>query len=202
MEKNSTYFDRLAEQWDTTRMQDNGKITQLVKLIGLCPGNRVLDAGCGTGVLLPFVKKEIGSDGHITALDYSKNMIARAVSKYGDLGGINFLVCDIMDFVKDVGDAFYDAVICFNFFPHIQNKPRFFCCVWEMLKAEGSLIIMHDISRQTVNGIHQGSKAVENDLLPPGETVKDWLLKADYAVQLVIDSDDRYFVKAVKGDKR
>jgi demethylmenaquinone methyltransferase/2-methoxy-6-polyprenyl-1,4-benzoquinol methylase len=192
--QNSTFFDNLAENWDNTRMPDTEKITQLIQLIGLRPGDRVLDSGCGTGVLIPFVKNVVGPEGSIVALDYSQNMIARAVAKYGDLGGINFIVCDIMEHENEL----YDTVICFNFFPHIQDKPRFFRRVSDLLEEEGSLIIMHDISRHTVNGVHQSCEAVENDLLPPGETVKKWLLDAGYVVQLVIDSDDRYFIKAVK----
>jgi len=193
--QNSTFFDNLAENWDNTRMPDNEKITQLIQLIGLRPGDRVLDSGCGTGVLIPFVKNVLGPEGSITAVDYSQNMIARAIAKYGDLGGINFIVCDIMEHESDF---LYDAIICFNFFPHIQDKPRFFQYVSNLLNDEGKLIIMHDISRTTVNGVHQSCEAVENDLLPPGETVKRWLSEAGYDVRLVIDSDDRYFIKSGK----
>lgn len=193
--RNSTFFDSLAEQWDDTRMPDDEKINQLVQLTGLCKGDRVIDVGCGTGVLIPFVKNAVGTEGSITALDYSKNMIARAKSKYGRTDGINFVVCDIMDYKHE---SLYDAVICFNFFPHIQNKPAFFQRVADLLKEEGSLVIMHDISRHAVNGVHQSCEAVENDLLPPGESVKKKLLEAGYEVQTVIDNDDRYFIKAVK----
>jgi demethylmenaquinone methyltransferase/2-methoxy-6-polyprenyl-1,4-benzoquinol methylase len=192
---NSTFFDKLAEQWDDSRMPDNKKITQLVELIGLRRGDKVLDAGCGTGVLLPFVKNAIGQEGFITALDYSPKMIARAAAKFSGLGGINFLVCDIMEYESA---SLYDAVICFNFFPHIQDRTGFFRCISDLLAQGGSLIIMHDISRETVNGVHQSCEAVENDLLPPGETVKKVLLEAGFAVELVIDGNDRYFVKAVK----
>ena len=191
----STFFDRLAEQWDSTRRQDNDKITQLTELIGLRPGDKVLDVGCGTGVLIPFVKKVVGSEGCITAIDYSQNMIARAESKYGSLGGINFIVGNIMEYVTE---SYFDAVICLNFFPHIKDKPSFFRRVSELLEAKGKLIIMHDISRHAVNGVHQSCESVKDDLLPPGETVKKLLVEAGYDGHLVIDNDDRYFIKAVK----
>lgn len=192
---NSIFFDKLAEQWDDSRMPDSEKITSLVELIGMHRGDKVLDAGCGTGVLIPFVKNAIGTEGIITALDYSPKMVARAAAKFNCLGGINFLVCDIMEHKSA---SSYDVVICFNFFPHIQDRAGFFRRISELLAQGGKLIIMHDISRETVNGVHQSCQAVEKDLLPPGETVKKMLLAAGYAVELVVDSDDRYFIKAVK----
>lgn len=192
---NSAFFDRLATNWDDMRAPDRDKITRLVEMIGLRPGGRVLDAGCGTGILLPFLKEVIGPQGKITAIDYSRNMIARARNKYGSLENIYFCVCDIMQYQDQLG---YDALICFNFFPHVQDKGAFFRRAWEMLKENGILVIMHDISRSQVNGVHQNSKPVANDLLPPTETVRQWLNGAGYETQLMVDQDDRYFIRALK----
>lgn len=189
------FFDKIASCWDRTRLADNGKITQLVEMIGLKPGFKVLDAGSGTGILLPFIKQAVGPDGQITAVDFSANMLAKAEKKYGGLGGITFAVADIMGFVSD--NAF-DAVLCFNFFPHIKDKPRFMNHMRSHLREGGCLVIMHDISRQQVNAIHQGSEVVKNDRLAPGETVCGWLTAAGYQVARLIDIDDRYFIKAVK----
>ena len=73
--------------------------------------------------------------------------------------------------------ALYDAVLCLNFFPHIEDKPGFFRRISDLLLDKGILIIMHDISRQAVNGVHQSCENVKNDLLPPGETVKKLLME-------------------------
>ncbi len=66
------------------------------------------------------------------------------------------------------------------------------------LRDSGFLVIMHDISRQQVNAIHQDSGVVRNDRLASGETVRQWLITAGYQVHQMIDADDRYFVKAIK----
>ncbi|TWH51674.1 class I SAM-dependent methyltransferase [Sporomusa sp. KB1] len=190
------FFDKIASQWDSTRAVDSKKIDELVEMIGLEPGFSVLDAGSGTGVLLPFIKKSIGSAGKIAAVDFSANMLAKAEEKYGSLGGITFAVADIMEFVPENG--VFDAVLCFNFFPHIKEKQRFMTHMRSQLRKGGFLVIMHDISRQQVNAIHEDSKAVKNDRLAPGETVSRWLTTAGYQVTQIIDDEDRYFVKAVK----
>ncbi|HEY3424625.1 MAG TPA: class I SAM-dependent methyltransferase [Negativicutes bacterium] len=189
------FFDSIAEQWDTTRALNKVIISKLVGMIGLTPGGKVLDAGSGTGVLLPFIKEAVGNEGHITAVDFSANMLARAREKYGGSGGITFIVSDIMQFTTD---SRFDTVICFNFFPHIKDKHLFFQHMYKLLAAGGILTIMHDISREKVNAIHQGSAAVKDDRLPSGEAVTAWLTAAGYNVVKVIDAADCYFIKAVK----
>lgn len=189
------FFDMLASSWDTTRLADAGKISDLVALAGLRPGANVLDAGSGTGILLPFIKEAIGPGGSITAVDFSANMLAKAKEKYDGLGNINFVVADVMGFVPE---GTIDAVICFNFFPHIKEKHQFLTHVHNYLKDGGILVIMHDISRRQVNSIHSGSQVVKDDRLVPGEILRAWLITAGYQVTKVLDADDRYFIKAVK----
>lgn len=190
------FFDKIASQWDSTRAVDSKKIDELVEIVGLESGFSVLDAGSGTGVLLPFIKKAIGSTGKITAVDFSANMLAKAEEKYGSLGGISFVVGDIMEFLPE--HSVFDAILCFNFFPHIMDKQRFMTHMRILLREGGFLVIMHDISRQQVNTIHQDSEVVKNDRLASGETVSGWLTTAGYQVTQIMDGEDRYLIKAVK----
>jgi ubiquinone/menaquinone biosynthesis C-methylase UbiE len=195
MSHEQEFFDTIASQWDETRAPDDRKISQLVDLIGLNPGARVLDAGSGTGVLLPFLKQVIGPEGTITAVDFSSKMLAIAKEKHDRLGGIEFAAADIMHY--SAGQAF-DAVICFNFFPHIKDKPLFLAKMRAMLQSGGMLVIMHDISREQVNAIHQGSTAVKDDRLAPAAMVTELFTAAGFEVQKAIDAEDRYLLKGIK----
>lgn len=195
MNKEQQFFDQLAERWDELRIANPSKIRKLVNLAGIREGDRVLDIGCGTGILVPFVKEVIGASGRITAVDFSVNMIAKAKEKYKRTKGVLFLAGDIMDFHYDKP---FDKIFCFNFFPHVSDKQAFLIKVRGMLVDEGSLVIMHDISRDIVNGIHAGSDAVKNDRLPPGEKVAELLENLSYLVMDVIDNDEMYFIRACK----
>jgi hypothetical protein len=54
------FFDRVAEAWEEehrTSVPDS-KMVRLLERLELKPGQVVLDAGCGTGRLVPFYSRE------------------------------------------------------------------------------------------------------------------------------------------------
>ena len=189
------FFNERAERWDDLRSTDQAKIEQLIAMAAPHPGDRVLDVGCGTGILAPYLKKMIGQAGTITAVDFAPKMIARAVAKFGNLAGVRFVAADIMDFAS--GDDF-DLIVCLNFFPHMADKPAFLARMNNLLSDRGSLVVMHDIPRDMVNGIHQGAEVVTHDRLPAGEATAQMFADAGYEVTAVIDNEQMYFVKGAK----
>jgi ubiquinone/menaquinone biosynthesis C-methylase UbiE len=51
---------------------------QAVATLGLQPGDRVLEIGCGTGRNLPYLRKAVGDTGHVYGVDLSAGMLTRA----------------------------------------------------------------------------------------------------------------------------
>ena len=41
----------------------------MIRSVGIQPGWRMLDAGCGSGSILPLLAELVGEGGHISALD-------------------------------------------------------------------------------------------------------------------------------------
>ncbi len=189
------FFNQLAGTWDELRSVDSKKLNRLVSMIGLAEGDAVLDAGCGTGVLVPFVRAAVGENGRIIAVDFSVNMIARAAVKYGNWGNVTFLACDIGHYRPG---PIFDKVVCLNFFPHVTDKKQFAVDMRALLKEGGRLVIMHDLSRAKVNAIHGGSQTVKNDRLPASGEVVKLLTEAGYHAETEIDNGELYFIKARK----
>jgi demethylmenaquinone methyltransferase/2-methoxy-6-polyprenyl-1,4-benzoquinol methylase len=189
------FFNDIAGKWDDMRSQDHKKISLLINMAGINEGESVLDVGCGTGVLLPFLKKEAGSSGQITAIDFAGNMVARAMAKNRHFTGINYITGDINDYEPGF---LFDKIICLNFFPHLSDKAAFIRKMRKMLNFNGSLIIMHDLSRNAVNAVHGTSDTVKNDVLPTVETVSEMLAEAGYCIVNASENDELYFIKATR----
>jgi ubiquinone/menaquinone biosynthesis C-methylase UbiE len=78
--------------------------------LGLGPGDRVLDVGCGPGVNFEHVRGQVGSEGQILAVDYSPEMVERARRRVVDRGWENVEVVCADAATADLGEAFDAAV--------------------------------------------------------------------------------------------
>lgn len=62
------------------------KAHEIIEMLPLQNGTRILDIGCGPGrVLLPLAKKIFDRDGHVTGLDVQAGMIKKAMVKAKEL---------------------------------------------------------------------------------------------------------------------
>ena len=199
MEKGVEFFDRCAGKWDATRDTYPSRLRFLLDLAALPAGGRVLDAGSGTGVLLPYLMEVLGPQGHITAVDFSSQMLALAKAKFGDYAAIDFRCGDILQL--EFPPASYDAVICLNFFPHLTTlaqKQAYIARAYAALRPGGKILILHDISRDAVNGVHSQCEETLNDRLPSGIDVSALLRAAGFIDTVGLEDDELYFVRGIK----
>ena len=199
MEKGVEFFDRCAGKWDATRDTYPSRLRFLLDLAALPAGGRVLDAGSGTGVLLPYLVEALGPQGHITAVDFSSQMLALAKAKFGDYAAIDFRCGDILQL--EFPPASYDAVICLNFFPHLTTlaqKQVYIARAYAALRPGGKILILHDISRDAVNGVHSQCEETLNDRLPSGIDVSALLRAAGFIDTVGLEDDELYFVRGIK----
>jgi ubiquinone/menaquinone biosynthesis C-methylase UbiE len=87
----------------------------MARVVGIRPGWRVLDAGCGSGAFLPLLAELVGPQGQLTALDLAPENVAAV---QGQAATWN-LPCPVNVRVGSVlalpfPDASFDAVWCAN----------------------------------------------------------------------------------------
>ncbi len=197
MKKDIAFFDNFADTWDSYRNTNPQILKQLLSLAQVPVNATVLDVGSGTGVLLPYLRSAVGAGGKITAVDFSEKMLAKAQEKFAHFKNIEFLVGDILE--TDFPAESFDLVICLNFFPHLHiRKGEFIRKMKSVLKSGGSLIIMHDISREKVNSIHRDSSVVTEHRLPEAKIVGEMFKTCGYENVYTCEDESLYFVKGYK----
>jgi ubiquinone/menaquinone biosynthesis C-methylase UbiE len=191
------YFDQLAPTWDEELTQDRlNCLGNIVRELGIKPGNYVLDVGSGTGVLLPLLIAEMGGEGKIAALDFSAEMLCQAQTKnFPPMVG--FAQADVL--AIPLADNSVDMAICNSVFPHFDDKARALKEITRVLRNNGRLVICHTMSREMVNQLHQSiGGVVANDLLPPEFQLRELIKQAGLKITHFEDSPERYLVIAEK----
>ena len=193
------YFNQLADSWDK-RFQTEALSTfieQLVPTFGLLPGQKILDVGTGTGILIPFLLKAVGPTGQISAIDYAEKMVKICKAKYAHLPNVTVTVQQVekLDFQSQT----FDAVTCFGLFPHIENKEEALRQMNRVLKTNGKLIIAHALSRAEIKAHHHNaSSVVAHDELPTAAVMEKLLTQAGFGKIHVIEKPGQYLNLSIK----
>jgi ubiquinone/menaquinone biosynthesis C-methylase UbiE len=90
--------------------------SHVVQLLGLKPGERVLDLACGTGLVTFKAAERVGPSGHIVGVDISTGMLAQAHAKLKGctLNNIQFHKHSIteLDSLPELQEHTFDAITC------------------------------------------------------------------------------------------
>jgi len=201
MEQNSRkeFFNQMASKWDEKYLTEEllSFLDEFVSRFGIMAEQNVLDLGTGTGVLIPFLLKQIGSSGSITAIDYAENMVQICTKKFSHISNVTIMNQDVASL--DLLPNSFDAITCFGLFPHIENREKALCNMNRVLKHGGRLIIAHALSSQEINNCHRKvSHSVVNDTLPEESVMKKLLAKSGFGKITIEDSPGQYLCTSTK----
>ena len=168
---------------------------RLFSLIPLKPGDHVLDAGCGSGVLVPEILPKITETGLLYELDFAEKMI-EVNKKLHPEENIRFLVDDAAN--VQLEEEAFDTVICFSCFPHFHDKEGALRSLSRVLKQGGLLAVAHFISSDEVRHHHSSCHAVMHDHLPDEPAMRDLFARTSLNIREYIDETGFYCVLADK----
>jgi ubiquinone/menaquinone biosynthesis C-methylase UbiE len=179
--KKKEFFEKLARDWDDEHhTPEEIERTRIFaeKYFQLNNGETVLDVGCGTGRLIPQLKKVIGETGILVELDFSIEMLKIGKNRC-DYQNLFFIQGDGQ--VLPLKDRSMDTVICFAFFPHLSDKLKGMQAFARVLKPGGKLIIAHQMNREELNRFHgEVDGPVSDDLLPDESKMKELFKTAGF----------------------
>lgn len=190
------FFDDIAHDWEKEHQspQEISRLRHLVKYFPLKKGDNVLDVGCGTGRLIPWVRAAIGDKGMLVESDFSREMLKIGKAKYSQRN-----ICFIQSSAQSlaVKARIFDVIICFALFPHISDKLNALCEFRRILKPGKPLVIAHPMSREELNCFHSRIKGpVTQDFLPEDEEMKRLFEEAGFSGLSIKNKKSLYIAKA------
>jgi tRNA (uracil-5-)-methyltransferase TRM9 len=112
-------YDLIAPEWDRSRSRPSGVKLKLIAGVGA--GMKVLDVGCGNGLMLPSLLEK---GAHYFGLDISARLIAIARQRYAreiEAGRADFAVGSALEL--PFGEGEFDFVLSFAVLHHIPSAP-------------------------------------------------------------------------------
>lgn len=146
----ASYYDLLT--FLVLRGSAGGMRREVLKLAALQPGERVLDAGCGTGTLAIDAAKLVGATGRVIGTDASPEMIERAMRKTPrGLSQVEFRTEAVERLPFSDGE--FDAVLASLVLHHLPPDTREAGLreIRRVLKPGGRLVIMEMGSPDALN---------------------------------------------------
>jgi arsenite methyltransferase len=108
--------------------------------LGLRRGESILDAGCGTGLLLEQEALAVGPEGRVEGVDSSTDMLAHAEARCAGLTQVN-LQCGSVDSLT-FDDACFDALSCTQVLLYVEQMERALKEYHRVLKPRGRIAIV------------------------------------------------------------
>ena len=110
-------------------------------------GQRVLEIGCGTGIITLAIASQVGQ---VVATDLTPEMVAVAQGKAREKGieNIEFRVCDGYHLAD--ADSSFDAVLLFNLLHVVEDPAALLSEAYRLLKPGGCLITATDCYAEPV----------------------------------------------------
>jgi ubiquinone/menaquinone biosynthesis C-methylase UbiE len=189
------FFNRHSKEWDGHQTATPEQVKKIVPMFKVAPGSSVLDAGSGTGILLPYLREAAGKGAKITALDISDDMLKKAREKFGAQFEYALESIEEMSF-KDFS---FDRVICFSCFPHVVDKQKAFREAFRVLRKGGMMFVAHACSREHINTFHHGIEGpVKGDRLPENSAMERMFKNAGFTDVEILNTDTHYIASGIK----
>jgi len=108
--------------------------------LALTRGESVLDAGCGTGLLLEQEALAVGPEGRVEGVDYSEDMLEQARQRCADLPQVGFHQGSVETLPYE--DASFDALSCTQCLLYVDELDRALAELYRVLKPGGRIAVL------------------------------------------------------------
>ncbi|MET8952115.1 class I SAM-dependent methyltransferase [Streptomyces sp. NPDC004393] len=187
------FFTARAADWDARFPDDGPAYAAAVAALGLHEGDRVLDAGCGTGRALPPLRVAVGPSGVVLGADLTPAMLEAAVRAGRDRDG-RLLLADVA--ALPLCTESLDAVFAAGLIAHLPAPARTLRELARVVRPGGLLALFHPIGRAAL-ATRQGRQITADDLRAE-PNLRPLLAGSGWRMTSYVDEDARFLALAVR----
>ncbi|MFI6335151.1 class I SAM-dependent methyltransferase [Streptomyces sp. NPDC050535] len=187
------FFGARAADWDTRFPDDAPAYTAAVAESGLREGDRVLDAGCGTGRALPPLRAVVGPSGVVLGADLTPAMLEAAVKAGRDRDG-QLLLADVARLPLRTESL--DAVFAAGLVAHLPNPAENLRELARIVRPGGTLALFHPIGRAAL-AARQGRRITPDDQRDEAN-LGPLLAGSGWDMTSYVDEDARFLALAAR----
>jgi ubiquinone/menaquinone biosynthesis C-methylase UbiE len=187
------FFTARAADWDRRFPDDGPAYAAAVADLGLRAGDRVLDAGSGTGRALPALRSVVGDAGTVVGVDLTRAMLEAAVRAGRERAG-RLLLADVARL--PMRDASFDAVFAAGLVSHLYDPAENLRELARVVRPGGVLALFHPIGRAAL-AARQGRPLTPGDLRAEAN-LAPLLACSGWRMTSYVDEDTRFLALAVR----
>jgi ubiquinone/menaquinone biosynthesis C-methylase UbiE len=187
------FFTARAAGWDSRFPDDGPAYAAAVAELGLREGDRVLDAGCGTGRALPPLRAAVGPTGVVVGADLTPAMLREAVRAGRDRDG-QLLLADVA--ALPLRSQSFDAVFAAGLIAHLPDPTDNLRELARVVRPGGRLALFHPIGRAAL-AARQGRQITPGDLRAE-PNLRPLLAASGWHMTSYVDEDARFLALAVR----
>ncbi|MEH0581315.1 MULTISPECIES: class I SAM-dependent methyltransferase [Streptomyces] len=187
------FFTARAADWDRRFPDDGPAYTAAVGDLGLREGDRVLDAGCGTGRALTPLRAAVGPSGVVIGADLTPAMLEAAVRAGRDRDG-HLVLADVG--ALPLRSVSLDAVFGAGLIAHLPRPAENLRELARVVRPGGTLALFHPIGRAAL-AARQGRQITPEDLRAE-PNLRPLLAGSGWRMTSYVDEDDRFLALAVR----
>ncbi|MEU3339778.1 class I SAM-dependent methyltransferase [Streptomyces sp. NPDC006668] len=189
------FFGTRAAGWDSRFPDDGPAYAAAVAELALREGDRVLDAGCGTGRALTPLRAAVGASGVVVGADLTPEMLQAAVRAGRDRDGL-LLLADVA--ALPLRSASLDAVFAAGLIAHLPQPGENLRELRRVTRPGGTLALFHPIGRAAL-AARQGRQITPDDLRAE-PNLGPLLARSGWRMTSYVDEDSRFLALAVRVD--
>ena len=193
LRRTQEFFGARAASWEQKFPDDGPRFERGVRELAPPPGGVVLDAGCGSGRALPFLRTAVGPAGTVIGVDLTEPMLHEAGRRgRADVAGL--LQADVL--ALPLADASIDAVLAAGLVSHLGDAAAGLAELARVCRPGGRLALFHPIGRAALAQRHGRELTPEDIRAEPN--IRPLLTATGWRCTDVDDGDTRYLVLAVR----